>query len=148
MPPFADDGVYSIIIQNIKNVPGLQVHLKFIHLHTYLSYAAAYFFVEHVAKCMYMHIFIIIVCSYPQSYAIVVSIDKPNYVSLFLQVPMYIIIAIAEVMFSISGLEFAYSQAPASMKAICQAAWLWTIAFGNLVVVIIAKSKLFDNQVC
>ena len=79
---------------------------------------------------------------------VVASVDKPNSVSLFLQVPMYIIITIAEVMFSISGLEFAYSQAPASMKAICQAAWLWTVAFGNLVVVIIAESKLFDSQVC
>ena len=74
--------------------------------------------------------------------------DKPNSVSLFLQVPMYIIITVAEVMFSINGLEFAYSQAPASMKAICQAAWLWTVAFGNLVVVIIAESKLFESQVC
>ena len=77
----------------------------------------------------------------------VAPVDKPNSVSLFLQVPMYIIITVAEVMFSINGLEFAYSQAPASMKAICQAAWLWTVAFGNLVVVIIAESKLFESQV-
>ncbi|KAL5489048.1 hypothetical protein EMCRGX_G018094 [Ephydatia muelleri] len=77
---------------------------------------------------------------------VVAPVDKPNSVSLFLQVPMYIIITVAEVMFSINGLEFAYSQAPASMKAICQAAWLWTVAFGNLVVVIIAESKLFESQ--
>ena len=50
-------------------------------------------------------------------------------------------------MFSITGLEFAYSQAPVSMKALCQAAWLLTIAFGNFMVIIIAESSLFTNQV-
>ena len=39
-----------------------------------------------------------------------VEIDEPNSVSIFLQVPMYVIITAGEVMFSITGLEFAYSQ--------------------------------------
>lgn len=43
------------------------------------------------------------------------------------------------------GLEFAYSQAPASMKSCLQAAWLMTVAFGNLIVVIEAESHLFTN---
>ena len=38
-------------------------------------------------------------------------------------------------------------QAPVSMKAVCQAAWLWTVAFGNLIVIIIAESRIFENQV-
>ena len=46
----------------------------------------------------------------------------------------------------IIGLEFAYSQAPASMKSCLQAAWLMTVAFGNLIVVIEAESHLFTNQ--
>lgn len=33
------------------------------------------------------------------------------------------------------------------MKALCQSAWLLTVAFGNLVVVIVAESSIFDNQV-
>ena len=45
-----------------------------------------------------------------------------------------------------TGLEFAYSQAPASMKSCLQAAWLMTVAFGNLIVVIEAESRLFTNQ--
>ena len=100
-----------------------------------------------------------------------VEIDEPNSVSIFLQVPMYVVITAGEVMFSITGLEFAYSQvsniialslvncssplsffssilkAPVSMKAMCQAAWLLTVAFGNLVVIIVAESSLFDNRV-
>jgi len=48
--------------------------------------------------------------------------------------------------FHFPGLEFAYSQAPASMKSCLQAAWLMTVAFGNLIVVIEAESHLFSNQ--
>ena len=34
------------------------------------------------------------------------------------------------------------------MKAMCQAAWLLTVAFGNLVVIIVAESSIFANRVC
>ena len=39
-----------------------------------------------------------------------VEIDEPNSVSIFLQVPMYVAITAGEVMFCVTGLEFAYSQ--------------------------------------
>lgn len=52
----------------------------------------------------------------------------------------------AEVMFSVTGLEFAYSQAPTSMKSVLQACWLLTVAFGNVIVVIIAETKFFQSQ--
>lgn len=38
-------------------------------------------------------------------------------------------------------------QAPVSMKSVLQAGWLLTVAFGNLIVVIIAEAKFFDSQV-
>ena len=34
------------------------------------------------------------------------------------------------------------------MKSVIQAAWLLTVAFGNLIVLIIAGAKLFQEQVC
>lgn len=53
------------------------------------------------------------------------------------QFPQYFIITCAEVMVSCTGLEFAYSQAPATMKSVCQATWLLTVAAGNLIVIIV-----------
>jgi dipeptide/tripeptide permease len=53
----------------------------------------------------------------------------------------------AEIMFAISGISFAYSQAPESMKSVLQATWYFTMAIGNLIVVIVAEAKMVDNQV-
>ena len=49
-------------------------------------------------------------------------------------------------MFSVTGLEFSFTQAPSSMKSVLQAFWLLTVTFGNIFVVIIAKIKIFDTQ--
>ena len=32
------------------------------------------------------------------------------------------------------------------MKSVLQAAWLLTVAFGNLIVIIVAEAKAFDDQ--
>ncbi|KAI5737613.1 hypothetical protein M8J76_015062 [Diaphorina citri] len=60
--------------------------------------------------------------------------------------PQYIIITAAEIMFSITGFEFAFTQAPVSMKSAVSACWLLTTAFGNLIVAIVAEAKIFENQ--
>lgn len=51
-----------------------------------------------------------------------------------------------QIMFSVTGLEFSFTQAPSSMKSVLQAFWLLTVTFGNIFVVIIAKIKIFDTQ--
>ena len=68
---------------------------------------------------------------------------KPHILWLF---PQYFLITVSEVMFSVTGLEFSFTQAPASMKSVVQAAWLSTVSAGNLIVVIIAQLKFFDKQ--
>lgn len=64
---------------------------------------------------------------------------KANNVHIAWQIPQYALITIGEVMFSITGLEFSYSQAPANMKSVLQAGWLLTVAFGNVIVLIVAE---------
>ncbi|XP_077435436.1 solute carrier family 15 member 2 [Vanacampus margaritifer] len=62
-----------------------------------------------------------------------------NNVHVAWQIPQYVLITAGEVMFSITGLEFSYSQAPANMKSVLQAGWLLTVAFGNVIVLIVAE---------
>lgn len=60
-----------------------------------------------------------------------------NCVHILWQFPQYFVITCAEVMLSVTGLEFAYSQAPTTMKSVCQATWLLTVAAGNLIVILV-----------
>ena len=78
--------------------------------------------------------------------AVLHTLTSPNSIHILWQVPQYFIITASEVMFSVTGLEFSYSQAPASMKSVVQAAWLLTIAVGDLIVICVAEAKLFSEQ--
>ncbi|RNA30350.1 solute carrier family 15 member 2-like [Brachionus plicatilis] len=70
-----------------------------------------------------------------------------NGVVIWWQLIQIFVMTVGEIMFSISGVSFAYSQAPASMKSVLQAIWFLTVAFGNLIVVIIAEARAIDDQV-
>ncbi|XP_060117850.1 solute carrier family 15 member 2 isoform X2 [Heteronotia binoei] len=63
-----------------------------------------------------------------------------NNIHMAWQIPQYLLISAGEVMFSITGLSFSYSQAPVSMKSVLQAGWLLTVAFGNVIVLIVAQA--------
>jgi POT family proton-dependent oligopeptide transporter len=48
------------------------------------------------------------------------------------QVPQYVFLAVGEVLVSVTALEFAYTQAPPSMKSTVMSLWYLTIAAGSL----------------
>lgn len=50
-------------------------------------------------------------------------------------------------MFSVTGLEFSFTQAPESMKSVIQGCWLLTVAFGNVIVVIITGKYTLINLI-
>ncbi|XP_060069395.1 solute carrier family 15 member 1-like [Ylistrum balloti] len=79
-------------------------------------------------------------------HTVVYSSVTANTVSLLWMVPQYVIITVGEILFSVSGLAFAYSEAPKSMKSVVQAAWLLTTAVGDLIVVIVAEAQLLPSQ--
>ncbi|KAK2507268.1 hypothetical protein MC885_002257, partial [Smutsia gigantea] len=70
----------------------------------------------------------------------------PNTINMALQIPQYFLLTCGEVVFSITGLEFSYSQAPSNMKSVLQAGWLLTVAVGNIIVLIVAGAGRFSEQ--
>jgi POT family proton-dependent oligopeptide transporter len=54
------------------------------------------------------------------------------------QVIPYALVTTAEVLVSITGLEFAYTQAPRSMKSTVAGFWLICVTFGNVLVAFLA----------
>ncbi len=63
------------------------------------------------------------------------QIEAGMKLSILWQLLPYVLLTAGEVLFSATGLEFAYSQAPASMKSTVTSFWNLTVAFGNLLVV-------------
>lgn len=49
-------------------------------------------------------------------------------------------------MYSVTGLQFSYTQAPESMRSVLQGFWLLTVAVGNLIVTIIVGAQIFKSQ--
>jgi POT family proton-dependent oligopeptide transporter len=53
------------------------------------------------------------------------------------QLAPYVVLELGEVLLSASGLEFAYAQAPASLKSTVMSLWLLTTALGNFLVAVV-----------
>jgi proton-dependent oligopeptide transporter, POT family len=61
-----------------------------------------------------------------------VGIDRGTALSIAWQVLPYALLTFGEVLVSTTGLEFAYSQAPPSMKGVIMAFWTLAVTVGNL----------------
>lgn len=75
-----------------------------------------------------------VVCGWLQ-----VRMDRGESLSIAWQMMPYLILTAGEVMVSATGLEFAFSQAPPSMKSTIMSLWLLTFAVGNYLVVVVTK---------
>lgn len=64
--------------------------------------------------------------------ALQLAIDGGGAVSIAWQVLPYALLTLGEVLVSATGLEFAYSQAPPSMKGSIMSFWMLAVTFGNL----------------
>lgn len=67
------------------------------------------------------------------------QLEHGTQLSLAVQAWPYLILTIAEVLVSATGLEFAYTQAAASMKSAIMGFFLLTTALGNLLIVTVTK---------
>jgi proton-dependent oligopeptide transporter, POT family len=61
------------------------------------------------------------------------------------QIPQYFFLTTAEVLVSVTGLEFSYTQAPRSMKSTIMSIWFLTIALGNLITAQVSEVNRFDG---
>lgn len=75
------------------------------------------------------------------------TIVQPNSINMLWQIPQYIIITAAEIMFSITGIEFSYSESPESMRSVISSLWLLTDSFGNIIVLVIAGFKMANEAI-
>jgi POT family proton-dependent oligopeptide transporter len=64
------------------------------------------------------------------------AMDGGDAVSIAWQILPYALLTLGEVLVSATGLEFAYSQAPRSMKGVIMSFWLLSVSYGNLWVLI------------
>ncbi|HEX4386086.1 MAG TPA: MFS transporter, partial [Myxococcales bacterium] len=61
------------------------------------------------------------------------------------QVIQYFIISISETLISVTALEFAYTQAPKSMKGAIMSFWFLTIGLGSFVTGVVTRAVSFAN---
>lgn len=62
------------------------------------------------------------------------------------QVPQYWLMTTSEVLVSITGLEFAYTQAPRRMKSTIMGFWLLGVTFGNVLVAFLSPLQTILSQ--
>jgi len=66
-----------------------------------------------------------------------VSIDHGGTPSMWWQVLAFLILSAAEVLVSITGLEYAYTHSPKSMKSTMSGIWFLVVSFGNLITALV-----------
>ena len=74
-----------------------------------------------------------------------VALDSGHKLSAAWQVLPYLLLTMAEIMVSITGLEFAYTQAPRSMKSTIMSFWFLTVFAGNLLTAYISEINVFKG---
>lgn len=75
-----------------------------------------------------------------------IVVAEANSMHMLWLLPQYIIMTLGEVMYSVTGLAFSYAEAPVSMKSVLQSCWLLTVAFGNVIDIIIIGARGFKSQ--
>jgi len=88
---------------------------------------------------------LLMVCSFIVIALAQAVIDAGGAPSIWWQILAYLILAAAEVLVSVTCLEYAYTHAPASMKSTMGAVWLLTIAVCNIFTAFVNRSIAQDG---
>lgn len=125
---------YTFLPEQVQSANAILV-LIYIPLFNYVIFP----FLEkrHVRISAYNKIgagFILTMLSFVIIYQLQRSIDQGHAPNVGWQLLAYVIMTAGEVLVYQTGLEYAYTKAPASMKSTIMAFWLLTISIGNLIV--------------
>jgi len=74
-----------------------------------------------------------------------VPVASGQKISVVWQVLPYVVLTVGEILVSVTGLEFAYTQAPLTMKSVIQSFWNLTTAAANLVVALASVFVFFSG---
>jgi POT family proton-dependent oligopeptide transporter len=72
------------------------------------------------------------VLSFAVAAALQMVVDSGRATSVLWQFPQYLLLTVGEVLVSVTGLEFSYTQAPRSMRSVIMSIWFLTVFLGNL----------------
>ncbi len=80
----------------------------------------------------------IAVLSFAAAALVQTAIDGGRTPHVLWQVPQYLLLTVAEVLVSVTGLEFSYTQAPRAMRSTIMSLWFLAIALGNLLTALVS----------
>ncbi|WP_181368940.1 POT-type proton-dependent oligopeptide transporter [Flavobacterium pallidum] len=89
--------------------------------------------------------FLLLILSFVIIYYLQSEIDQHRAPSVGWQLLSYFLLTVAEILVYLTGLEYAYAQAPASMKSTMMSFWLLTISLGNYFVSLINRNIADDG---
>lgn len=78
--------------------------------------------------------------------AVIENEIEKNFLNILWLAPQFFLLALSENFLFVSHLSFAYTEAPTSMKSVMTSFVFVVIAVGNLLVVFISGSKIFESQ--
>jgi proton-dependent oligopeptide transporter, POT family len=78
--------------------------------------------------------------SFAAALVVQIFVDRGQDPHALWQAFQYFFLSLAEVLISVTGLEFAYTQAPPSMKSVLMGVWFLCISLGSLLTGVVAKS--------
>lgn len=70
-----------------------------------------------------------------------------NFVHIFWQIPQHVVMSIGEVLVFVQCTQFFYTQSPVHLRSVMQSFFNLMIGFGNLIVAIIASSRIFSSMI-
>ncbi len=79
------------------------------------------------------------VLSFAAAAVVQTLVDEGRAPNILWQLPQYVLLTVGEVLVSVTGLEFSYTQAPRAMRSTIMSIWFLTVFLGNLLTAVVTN---------